>query len=102
MCLVESLGKWAADILGRLKLQLVHTHACSQTHIYKENLSHSKCFFFFFLSSNSYLLTPAMDTAALAGIISSLLYEKKKAKESGSPAWPSELSEYLTETQPEL
>lgn len=84
MCLVESLGKWATDILGRLQMQLAHSHACSLTHIYTENLSLGKCSFFFFFSfsSNSYLLTPAMDTAALAGVILSLLFEKNYSKKS--------------------
>lgn len=43
-----------------------------------------------------------MDTAALAGTLSSLLYEKKNAKEYESLTWPSKFSEYLTVTQLEL
>lgn len=48
MCLVQSLGKWATDILGTLQMQLAHSHACSLAHIYTENLSLGKCFFFLF------------------------------------------------------
>lgn len=97
MCLVKSLGKWATDILGRFQMQLAHSHACSLSHIYTENLSLTKCFFFFFFSSSSsYLLTPVMDPAASAGVLSSLPYEKKDAKKSESLTWPSKLSEYLT------
>lgn len=71
--------------------------------IYTQKISRSvSAFFVFFFSSDSYLLTPAMDTAALAGTLSSLLYEKKNAKEYESLTWPSKFSEYLTVTQLEL
>lgn len=49
--------KWATDILGRLQMQRAHSHACSPPHIYTENLSLGKCFFFlpffFFFSAAS-------------------------------------------------
>lgn len=77
--LVESLGNWAADILGGLQMQLAHSHARSLTlYLHKSSPSVSASFFFF--SSKSYLLTPAMDTADSASVISSLLHEKKKKK----------------------
>lgn len=54
MCLVQSLGKWATDILGTLQMQLAHSHACSLAHIYTENLSLGKCFFcLFFLAATA-------------------------------------------------
>lgn len=43
-----------------------------------------------------------MDTAALAGVISSLLYEKKNAKNLNLQRGLKNLSEYLTVTQSEL
>lgn len=96
--LAESLGKWATDILGGLQMQLAHNHARSLTpHIFTQKLSLGKCFFFFF-SSKSYLLTPAMDTADSASVISSLLLKKKDAEESGSLTRPSKHSEYFRPT----
>lgn len=42
----ESLGKWATDILGRLQVQLVHSHARSLACIFTQKRSLNKCFFF--------------------------------------------------------